>query len=203
MTGAIKTKFTDQANQVRNVGDIVNSYNEAYAKPVGWDTKFLNALGTKLAGNDLLKYIGPDVDEDAKAAMQWWANWRMNFTLEARNERFGATLTPNEQEAWEEAESVTPGMDPAEIRRRIDRLYAETERSFREKTEAFRTTPVSADQAFHDKNMSNLGYDYNPESGSYSFGSKGKNYKPFTEEQDAELAQLEAELAASGEGDVD
>jgi len=116
----------DIAKQISNTVNTTRTaqnFDPSFAKPIGeLPTEFVANLGTAMARNDLTKYIDKDMDQGTKDAMQWWANWRMLYTLPERNAAFGATLTPNELQAWKEAEAVTPGMDAAEIQKRVDTL---------------------------------------------------------------------------------
>jgi hypothetical protein len=69
--------------------------------------------------NTMARYgLGTEKMEEAE---QWWSNWNRFYTLETRNRLFGATLTPNEQRAWNAAD-INPSMDPDEIRTRVSNL---------------------------------------------------------------------------------
>lgn len=56
--------------------------------------------------------------EEAKKAQRWWSNWDRLYTLPIRNETFGATLTPSEQQAWKAA-NINENMDESQIRNNL------------------------------------------------------------------------------------
>lgn len=67
--------------------------------------------------------VNPLADEAhqkrVKDATQWYADFKMKFSAQERNRLFGATLTPSEEKAWDEALLIHPGMDADEVRTRL------------------------------------------------------------------------------------
>jgi hypothetical protein len=103
-----------KAETVAQVGNLLGGFQDKYTKTMG-ETGPLNKLPNALAQMG----IGTDASKEAN---DWWGNWRMNFTLPLRNQLFGATLTANEQAAWEGAGEINPSMDPNIVRQRIQTL---------------------------------------------------------------------------------
>ena len=59
--------------------------------------------------------------EQTKQVQDWWAQFDRFYTLPERNELFGATLTPNEQQAWRAA-TISPEMTKEQIHGKMGRL---------------------------------------------------------------------------------
>jgi hypothetical protein len=114
--------FSTRATALGEVRGVVDDFKPEYAQPTNLPTGFVNDLAAGMSGQDLMKYVSKAQDQRSKEAMQWWARWRMSYTLPERDERFGATLTPNELRSWAEAENVRLGGDPNEILTRITKL---------------------------------------------------------------------------------
>lgn len=74
----------------------------------------------------------------SKQAQEWWAGWARFYTLPVRNLLFGATLTPNEQRAWEQA-NINPGMSTEQIKTRIDAVMTEAKRSAKRRGQVMAT----------------------------------------------------------------
>lgn len=92
---------------------------EALAKGVNQAESLLNGFQDSYAGNVMgraenayKRFVGDDTGQ-----VQWWQSLDAADAI-TRNELFGASLTPGEQAAWERT-TVTPGMDPAEVRKRL------------------------------------------------------------------------------------
>jgi len=191
-----KLKFTEKANILRETGDTISRWDASYAKPVGLPTQALNSIASAMSKNDILKYVAPDMDPQVKKSMQWWADWRYFITLPQRNEKFGATLSVHEKKAWDDAELVSPGMDPSEIQGRINRLYTAMESRMRRDAGTWRAgDAVEANHQFFDSLMGELGYGYGEDG--YSFGEASSNVNSWTDEDDASLDAMEAERKAA------
>jgi hypothetical protein len=108
-----------KAETVAQVGNLLSGFQDKYTKTLG-NTGPLNLLPNALAQRG----IGTEASLEAN---DWWGNWQMNFTLPLRNQLFGATLTANEQAAWEGAGEINPSMDPNIVRQRIQTLKAAAE----------------------------------------------------------------------------
>ena len=73
----------------------------------------------RTASNFLAQYgFGTDNSKDIQ---DWWALYNKFYTLPERNEKFGATLTPNEQAAWRDA-NIGPEMTTAQIKEKLGNL---------------------------------------------------------------------------------
>ena len=59
--------------------------------------------------------------ENTKQVQDWWAQFDRFYTLPERNALFGATLTPNEQQAWRAA-TISPEMTKEQIQGKMGRL---------------------------------------------------------------------------------
>lgn len=157
-----KRRIQREISAVEETRRVTKNYKPMYAQPTGLPTAFINNFASASSRNDLLKYVGPDVDPDVKEAAQWWADWRFFFTLEKRHELFGATLTANEQKAWDEAQLVMPGMDPAEVKRRIETLQAAAERALLKRANMGMADTLPQNQEVWRRGIGDL-YAYDPE----------------------------------------
>lgn len=58
-----------------------------------------------------------------REAAQWWANLDRDVFAEMRARLFGATLTTNEQRAFEQLRMMSPSMNPEDILASLENLY--------------------------------------------------------------------------------
>jgi len=99
----------DRRVLVDTVIDLSDSFKDGYAADfLPWMRSGKNWLASMDIG-----------DQDSRDAYSWWSDWNLFYTLPERNDKFGATLTRNEQRAWKGA-NITPEDGPEEIRRKMD-----------------------------------------------------------------------------------
>ena len=165
-------KLNARVSNVTNTRQLVEGWNDGFAQPSGLPTNFADAIAKNLSGNDLMKFVDEDTDANVKAAAQWWAGWRMNFTADKRHELFGATLTPGEKAAWDAAELVRPGMDPKEINKRINKLQEEAEASLLRRANMSTSSGLQGNRDLINRAVGHL-YDYDPETNLYGAQSRG------------------------------
>lgn len=129
-----------------------------------------------------------------KEAQEWWAGWSRFYTLPVRNLLFGATLTPNEQRAWDQAD-INPGMDPAQIRTRIDAVMSEAKRS------AKRRGQVMSTEGFDPQIIKDAYQDTIPEldlafkATTSGGGRGGRSHSASSEEAQYPLDEIDAQIA--------
>jgi hypothetical protein len=109
LTYADRTKLENMASEINGADDLMGTFDDKYAQRLGPgpQSKLPNALSA-------IGLSTPDMDKSAN----WWAKWKLLYTLPERNRTFGATLTPHEKAAWAEAD-INPSMDPKTIRDRV------------------------------------------------------------------------------------
>lgn len=79
--------------QVDKIGNLKSSFKDKYAR--------LSAPGFRTLKNVGARYgLGSEAD---KAAAEWWRQFQLDYNILARNEQFGATLSPNEKQSWAQA----------------------------------------------------------------------------------------------------
>lgn len=110
-TFADRTKLEGVVGNLNTMEGQLNDFKDEFTQQVGSKAGPLNKLPNALAN------LGYGSD-NMKEAADWWANWRAFYTIQQRNKMFGATLTPHEKKAWEEAD-ISPQLDPKQIRNRI------------------------------------------------------------------------------------
>ena len=111
-TDSTRNKMISKASVMEGIMDSIATFKPEYTQILGAGPQ--SKLPNTLAGYG----IGT---QNSKAAQLWWANWDKFFTLPERNQTFGATLTPNEQQAWKEV-SIHPGMDPEIIQHKLNKF---------------------------------------------------------------------------------
>ena len=117
-------KLNEEFGTAMQIGKLATTFDEGYSQIAGMPTGFANKVITTIEKQGLSEYLlDENTSQQAKDSIQWWAQWRMDYTGPARHKYFGATLTDNELAAWEEAESIMPGMPGAEIQRRLDKIH--------------------------------------------------------------------------------
>ena len=117
-----KLLLSKMVSSAYETSEAARDFDDSYAQPTNLPTGFADRVAKAMSRNDIMSLVDKDTDVRVKEAAQWWANWRMLYTLPQRNETFGATLTKREQASWDEAEHVTPGMNAKEIQKRVDTL---------------------------------------------------------------------------------
>lgn len=112
LTYADRGKLENMASTVNAADSALSGFKDEYAQRFGPgpQSKLPNALSAVGLSTKAM-------DE----ASNWWAQWKLLYTLPQRNATFGATLTPNEHRAWAEAD-INPSMDPNTIRDRIGKV---------------------------------------------------------------------------------
>ena len=70
----------------------------------------------------LARKLGSAGTANQQALGEWWKDFDRLINLPQRNEMFGASLTPPEKQAWAEAQNISPGSDPAVVRRAFAKL---------------------------------------------------------------------------------
>lgn len=119
LTDGTRNKMLAQADTAASMKTLADTFNDNYAQILGAGPQ------SRLPNAAAMMGIG---SKESKDAAQWWGEWKKFYTLGTRNALFGATLTTNEQRAWEEVD-INPSMSPEQIRTRINKLFAETARS--------------------------------------------------------------------------
>lgn len=92
----------------------IPEFKDSYAQPIGkWagDANNLNQTLTRMG------YNSAKGDE----AANWKAAFDALYTLGARKNLFGATLTSNEQKSWQDS-NISAGMEPKDVRVRLERI---------------------------------------------------------------------------------
>lgn len=95
------------------------------------------------AGNTItggLENLAQSVNSDLGTPGQrdWWASFK-RMDNQVRNELFGATLTPSEQAAYE-ATTVSPRMDPKEVRQNLRTRAEIVRKALSRRTDYFKTS---------------------------------------------------------------
>lgn len=100
------------------VNNLVTSFKDDYAR--------LSVPGARLLHNTLAR-VGIGSEED-KAAFEWWRTFKSDYEMLARNESFGATLSPQEKAAWQKS-TAGEEMDAEQVKtvlKSIDRWYGQS-----------------------------------------------------------------------------
>jgi hypothetical protein len=118
-TDGTRNKMLTQADTASSMKTLADTFTDEYTQILGAGPQ------SRLPNTAALMGVG---SKGSKDAAQWWGEWKKFYTLGTRNALFGATLTTNEQRAWEEVD-INPSMSPEQIRNRINKLFAETSRS--------------------------------------------------------------------------
>lgn len=189
MTTEQRNNIGNRAQRVVEINRLTNEFRGNYAKVRDVPTQFANNFLMATSKADLMKYVDEETDAQAKANAQWWADFKFNM-LERRHELFGATLTKNEQAAWDEALLISPGMDEAEIEKRLARLTAsENERLVREGNMGM-TDPLESNRNAYQVGMEGV-LEWNPDTQRYSV--------PGIEEVAVDESQGEQEMVVTAE----
>lgn len=112
LTFADRNKLENMASLVQAANSTMGDFKDEYAQKLGPgpQSRLPNALSA-------IGLSSKDMDE----ASNWWASWKLLYTLPQRNATFGATLTPHEKAAWDEAD-INPSMDPKTIKDRVGKV---------------------------------------------------------------------------------
>ena len=114
ITDSTRNKMLQHAETMQSMSDLLGAFNPEYTQQWG--------AGPQSRLPNLAAQYGVGT-KTSKEAQQWWSEWQKFYTLPMRNLLFGATLTPNEQKAWEEV-NINPGMSEKQIKTRIGRLLS-------------------------------------------------------------------------------
>lgn len=132
-TAGEREKTSTLRSKIRTVTEAGKTFKDSYARPLGDMPVISRAavrFGTSTGVDPTSLFGGHESDKGKKEgeasnfqdAARWLAGWKMGFTLEERNRIFGATLTPNEQIAWDEAGDINLNMEAGEIKRRVEQI---------------------------------------------------------------------------------
>ena len=121
MTAGQETSLSNQAMTLGGIRRSVLDFKDSYAQPIkdelGINIPFANDF------NKMLTTRAPGfMNENSKESARFFGAWQNMFTLENRNELFGATLTPSEERAWKGALEINPDMEPKQVRAYMDEL---------------------------------------------------------------------------------
>ncbi len=124
---------------IDSVAEAGKTFQDSYARPLG-GMPIISSMAVRLgttagvdptAISDMSNLFGSKTEQEKTGeasnfqdAARWLAGWKQGYTLWARNELFGATLTPSEQTAWNEAGEINLNMEAGEIRRRVTQAEA-------------------------------------------------------------------------------
>lgn len=112
LTYADRNKLENMSSLIRSAEDTIGGFQDDYAQKLG--------AGPQSRLPNALSALGMSTDDMDKSA-NWWAQWKLLYTLPQRNATFGATLTPHEKAAWDEAD-INPSMKPDTIRDRVGKV---------------------------------------------------------------------------------
>jgi len=94
----------------------IGAFSSLVASQAGFNDEY---AGNTITGGAENTIQGMFSDFGTPGQRDWWANFR-TLDNQIRNDLFGATLTPSEQAAYAST-TIDPSMDPAEIKRNLDR----------------------------------------------------------------------------------
>lgn len=114
-TDSTRNKMLSQADTAASMKTLADTFNDEFSQRLG--------PGPLSLLPNTLSQLGVGT-QGSKEAGQWWSEWKKFYTLGTRNLLFGATLTTNEQKAWEEVD-INPSMSPKQIRERMDKLFGQ------------------------------------------------------------------------------
>ena len=112
MTDNTRKQISTASETMFNTQHMLDRFQDNYSQILGAGPQ------SKLATTASNLGIGT---ENSKEAGEWWGNWKLFYTLGTRNRLFGATLTPSEQKAWDQAD-INEAMSPDQIRVRVNNL---------------------------------------------------------------------------------
>lgn len=112
LTMADRKRLEGASNVMTDVGELLANFKPEYAQRLGPgpQSRLPNALASYGVGT-----------QGSKEAAQWWASWNQLYSLGQRNQLFGATLTPNEMQAWAQSD-INPSMSPDQIKERVGNI---------------------------------------------------------------------------------
>lgn len=140
MTQKGLTDIVDAGSVLQGMKKSEDTFNDSFARPAGG----LPIVSTAITNMSTTAGVNPyDIAASVKGALgmdtggeenkadsknfkdaaEWLAGWRQSYTLLSRNKLFGATLTTNEQKAWDQAGEINLNMDADEIRSRMAAAY--------------------------------------------------------------------------------
>lgn len=118
-TDGTRNKMLTQADTASSMKMLADTFRPEFAQKLG-----ANPL-SRLPNAAAQMGIGT---KGSKDAAEWWGGWKKFYTLGTRHSLFGATLTTNEQAAWD-AVDINPAMSEEQIKTRINNLFAESKRN--------------------------------------------------------------------------
>lgn len=128
------TKLSEEGGKAAELSGFSDTFKDAYAGHT------ITGSAANVAGRYLPEgLVGKDIAEGAG----WWQGYD-RYKNVVRNELFGASLTKGEQQAFLEAD-ITPGMDPAQIKRNLAKQKAVVENGIKRKANAMIQSGYSAD----------------------------------------------------------
>ena len=196
-------QLADDSSQVRKVGRVVNNFKDSYIQPTGFGLETPNKWLVNASTADILKYSNnPELDENAKQAALWWADWKMTYELLERHKLFGATLTNNEMSSWKEAVNLLMGMEPVKARQRIGSLFDDLHRDLANESSSLRMLRKDSpnEVAALDRAMSGGGYQYDSGKDNYIYGGVSSEVEIAPEQEAAVLQSLSPEERTEFEG---
>ena len=113
LTASQEAKIGGQRHRLAFVQDAQARYKDSYAQPIREQFNMeMNIPWTGDAMIALATVDAPFIKDEVKEAARFYASWATNYTMEQRNEMFGATLTPSEKQAWKSSLELNPDSDP-------------------------------------------------------------------------------------------
>lgn len=116
-------KLLTDSSQIRSLGRSHSTLRPEYTQSFGQALKLAGYSGPiEGIGRWMTQNTEKLTTPEMKAAAQWWADLEANVIAPWRNDLFGATLTANEQRAFNQLANMHPGMSEEEIARRLSNL---------------------------------------------------------------------------------
>ncbi len=189
LSTSLENRAQAQAANLENLKMLQSSFVAEYAQPLREQLGDLGAGAGPLHNLPLwaARTFGAGT-EQAKNAEEWYGSWRRFMTLPVRNELFGATLTPSEQKAWDQALEIGPGMSEEQITSRIRTLIEEAERSAKRRARTMlseRYRPQTVKALYGDA----LGDDF-----FVAYGEKGSGNRKWTSADEVKAAFENGEI---------
>lgn len=128
---ALSTSFDEQAN----LDSLLGRFKDGYAGK--------GAAGASIVG--INKKLGSWASEGSQEEANFWADFQGSFDIARRNKMFGASLTPNENAAWEAAKTISPNSKPAVVRKALTRLRDLSEASRKRRGQSLAKDGYSSD----------------------------------------------------------
>jgi hypothetical protein len=73
--------------------------------------------------NTITQYMGSAASPKARESFNWWADYQKYLANVERHKMFGSAFTATEQRAWDAANRIRPGANPAEVKAALADLH--------------------------------------------------------------------------------